>query len=848
MAHEGNENKNALWGGGWLVLIFLCALTVFSLWGWSYQLWDRYEVLPGQVFRTLMEEGGWMIPVSDAGPVPPLYYWITGGLVNAAGSSHAFVLRLPAMASAAGLVALVTGWTARWTDRGTGTLSGCITGTGAFFAWQATRMSPALTGALFMTGALFVFWDEIAGEDASMTGISFAFVLLGLGFLTVGPAAVIPLLCLAGYLMFSDKRVDQNGGYGAWMIGGLIFLSVSAIWLAPVAFLDGKDMLYRILVNPVGAFSPGEVPGAEPAWFYAEALVIHFLPWTLFLLVAMPQVLRSIRSMEVLRLFFIYAVAYGIIVSLWPVKDGVVLLPLYPVLGIVTGVALKQRFFLPSRGRLPLFVVGGLYGILFLAGSVVAVIIGPDLLLKESYVRPLPVHELIASYSVGGVLLMCGSLMLWSVWKRSPAWLLGSTIAGMVVLLVTVKGTVAPNLDARENLNAAAPPESGIQNLFLTWEKRDMVHTMTVNYQTQRGQKKTEVRYDTTSRNGKPSAYRFQKTGGARTVSRLERTVHHATLTGLKPDTTYYFVAGSEETGFSDEETFRTLPEDGELRYLVGGDQGTSDGFRAVNRAAAKTNPHFALIGGDMAYADGLWRNTATWNAWYRIWSRTMRGADGQLIPAVLALGNHEINEDSKRGEDRYQRAPFYFHYFEQGEKQGYFSKVVSDRLLILTLDTGYITPVVDQSDWIRQELQEENDTRYQIALYHRAMYPAYKTPGGREKRMRTHWEPLFNRYGVEVGFEHDGHVLKRTHRLRNGKRATDGIPYLGEGNWGMPPRTPDVSRPYLKKAAAKRHVWAVRQTSNRMEVRAIGSNGSVLDRLTVSPRNESPGQREKNQ
>jgi hypothetical protein len=83
-----------------------------------------------------------------------------------------------------------------------------------------------------------------------------------------------------------------------------------------------------------------------------------------------------------------------------------------------------------------------------------------------------------------------------------------------------------------------------------------------------------EVRYDLISRGGDPGAYSYSAVGtGGVTTPELKGYIHHVGLTGLEPDTTYYFICGSPDHGWSDEHSFRTAPDQRtSFRFAMGGD------------------------------------------------------------------------------------------------------------------------------------------------------------------------------------------------------------------------------------------------------------------------------------
>jgi hypothetical protein len=104
------------------------------------------------------------------------------------------------------------------------------------------------------------------------------------------------------------------------------------------------------------------------------------------------------------------------------------------------------------------------------------------------------------------------------------------------------------------------------------------------------------------------------------------------------------------------------------------------------------------------------------------------------------------------------------------------------------------------------------------------------KSPG----RAKSHWQPLFDEFRVDLVLESDGHVLKRTVPLFGDEPAEDGVVYVGEGGLGVPQRSPRGGRWYLEPpgmARSAHHVWVVRCGAEQLEMVAIGIDGEELDR-----------------
>ena len=97
---------------------------------------------------------------------------------------------------------------------------------------------------------------------------------------------------------------------------------------------------------------------------------------------------------------------------------------------------------------------------------------------------------------------------------------------------------------------------------------------------------------------------------------------------------------------------------------------------------------------------------------------------------------------------------------------------------------------------------------------------------------MRSDWVPLFERYGLDVAYEHHDHAYKRTHRIRGGRVDPGGVLYVGDGAWGVPVRNVhDVEDTwYLARAESVNHFILTTIDGDRMTHRAIAADGRVID------------------
>ena len=145
------------------------------------------------------------------------------------------------------------------------------------------------------------------------------------------------------------------------------------------------------------------------------------------------------------------------------------------------------------------------------------------------------------------------------------------------------------------------------------------------------------VYYGTTDHGTNYSNYSFNQ-GVDRTVVSRGMNNQFVRLTGLIPNTNYYFVVHDSE-GTSARYWFRTAPNDlSRLSFIAGGDSRNNRTPRQnANLLVAKLKPHAVFFGGALTNAD-----TATeWQNWMDDWQFTT-ASDGRMFPIVAARGNHE--------------------------------------------------------------------------------------------------------------------------------------------------------------------------------------------------------------
>ena len=340
------------------------------------------------------------------------------------------------------------------------------------------------------------------------------------------------------------------------------------------------------------------------------------------------------------------------------------------------------------------------------------------------------------------------------------AFLLVQLFSVLSVHVITIKGS--PDVDNPEHIH-------------LTYQG-DPASTVTVTWQTSTPTASNTVLYDTVSRDGTPSLYRYSTTGSIHTYDGASGYINEVELTNLEANTTYYFICGGPGI-YSEERSFRTAPRlVSDFRFVVGGDSRTNLAERVkVSQAMRHTNPSFVLHSGDLV-TDGTIQSQ--WDTWFTDVKDNWVGDNGLTIPLIPSLGNHEKN------------ATNYFGQFAlpMNEQWYYYDWGPTVRVIILNSDASPSQISTDQVNWLESVLASTPEYKWKIVMFHRNVYSVGGLPNA--TNLQQHWVPVFDKYHVDIVFQGHSHYYHRTRPLKNNSIANsynEGTIYVTSGGWSSP-------------------------------------------------------------
>lgn len=307
-----------------------------------------------------------------------------------------------------------------------------------------------------------------------------------------------------------------------------------------------------------------------------------------------------------------------------------------------------------------------------------------------------------------------------------------------------------------------------------------------------------------------------------RIISAKGMNNHFVRLSGLQPNTTYYFIIKDSE-GSTVRYSFRTAPDQPtqRLSIIAGGDsRNHREARKSANLLVAKLRPHFVLFNGDMTVND----SSTEWEDWLKDWQLTI-APNGHITPVLVARGNHE--SENKTLIDMFDLAhPGNFYAFNFG----------GNLLRIYTLNT-LIPAGGEQKNWLENDLKTQGaSVVWKITQYHHAMRP--HTAAKTEKDdLYLAWAQLFHDQGVKLAIESDSHVAKWTYPLRPDtgpgsdmgfiRDDATGTVFVGEGCWGAPLRESDDNKSWTRASGSFNHFNWIFIDQEKIEVRSVMTDGA---------------------
>ncbi|TAG10978.1 MAG: glycosyltransferase family 39 protein [Verrucomicrobia bacterium] len=317
------------WRGLWLLI------PVFFIFLGTRGLNEPDEGRYAAVGWEMAAGGSWLVPHLNGiehVQKPPLIYWFTAASMKLLGYNE-WAARMPSALAACGVLLLTMAITRRLWNENRARIAAIVLVSTFMFFLLARVLTPDMLMTFFITAAIAALVDERRW---------LFFIMMGLGFLTKGPMAlVVPLSAALGSYLTRDRSLPQVRF--PWVRGMLVTLLIGLSWFIVLSVLNPTLFDYFWQSELLDRFATNEHGRSKPFWFFAPVLIAGLLPWTFLIPGLVRQAWSRIRAKRVTSsqgLLLGWTILPLIILSLSGSKLLTYVLPLMPAFAI----AISSRF------------------------------------------------------------------------------------------------------------------------------------------------------------------------------------------------------------------------------------------------------------------------------------------------------------------------------------------------------------------------------------------------------------------------------------------------------------------------------------------------------------------------
>ncbi|MFC2116917.1 metallophosphoesterase [Bacteroidota bacterium] len=314
-----------------------------------------------------------------------------------------------------------------------------------------------------------------------------------------------------------------------------------------------------------------------------------------------------------------------------------------------------------------------------------------------------------------------------------------------------------------------------------------------------------EVRYGETEKLGE-STGEYHKT-----------KIHQVMLSGLKPQTIYYYqvVTGNRK---SEIHSFSTAVEkDSPFSFIAYGDNknGPFNHEKVANLALTK-DPNFAIHNGDLVNRGGVYVQ------WEKLFFNPIRHLISH-VPIYTVIGNHEDMSDN------------YFSFFcPPCDTLAYYSIDYGNaHVIILNTEEESMFDSPNQVKWLIDDLESNQDATWKFVVFH---VPPFTSGGnyysGSRVEVKDLLVPIFQKYGVDMVLSGHDHHYERSFPIGS-KSDNSAITYIVCGNGGTPMRY-NSPREWTLYSERVFGFTLINIDGSKMHFQSISIDDRVIDEFTL--------------
>jgi len=320
-----------------IILLLLFALLASIRLSAPQDLFEGAQRKQVSYVMDILHNGSWLIQYEVNGQIatkPPVYNWIGASFCYLFSTTAPWVMKLPSLLGAAGLLILVYAFSLKLFDPATAFYASLTCVSAYHFSklmWFA-RTDMLVTFLLYVAIYLLMFMRSSWWKPVVIGAV------MGIGALTKGPVGV-GLFCL--FLIIWGWREGAFRESAAWLklaLGFVIFAIVAGGWL--LAVWNNADFQKVVLHDEmVQHFDPFR-EGSWRVYFPLLYVLARIAPWPLIAIAAVPAA-RGRKEWPNVKFLSIWALVFLVTFCLFPTKRHDYVFPVYPVIFILAGIGLK---------------------------------------------------------------------------------------------------------------------------------------------------------------------------------------------------------------------------------------------------------------------------------------------------------------------------------------------------------------------------------------------------------------------------------------------------------------------------------------------------------------------------
>lgn len=333
---------------GQCLLVLLCLLLLVPLLATPRSFWVLDEVRHAEVVRTMVEEGGWLVPQLNGHPFgdrPPLYFWLCAALCRAMGRVSAVIFLLVSWGGGVGMLLATFRLGIDIVGLRRAFLGALILLTSLLFI---ASMHIARMDMLSACGVVLALYAFYTGHRTGRPIYRALGHLCAWGVLMLGGVLPFVVTCAVPVAVMGQRRAWRElrqhlASWGVWAGLAGVLLWAAAVWQqGDVMYV--KTVLITDLLRRIPHAEGGSAPSTgrvEPFLFYLKILPALLVAWIPFL----PRALfrrSGTASPDARSLIFWWAAGGLVLISLAPRKMMLYPLPLLPPVALLIGAYLSD--------------------------------------------------------------------------------------------------------------------------------------------------------------------------------------------------------------------------------------------------------------------------------------------------------------------------------------------------------------------------------------------------------------------------------------------------------------------------------------------------------------------------